>query len=85
MTVYGVLQRPAIQTNGVSGSHEFAALMISPYAHNTATPKARPGAACPNVSGSIHEDRGSATCTGRVRVPSGSTSSSRNKAELARA
>jgi hypothetical protein len=31
VTVYGVLQRPAIQTNGVSGSHEFAALTVSPY------------------------------------------------------
>jgi hypothetical protein len=46
VTVYGVLHTSAIQGNGVSGFHEFTALTISPYAPKTATPEARPQAAC---------------------------------------
>jgi len=46
VTVYGVLHASRDQTNGVSGSHEFAVLTASPYAQNTATPEARPKAVC---------------------------------------
>jgi len=46
VTVYGVLHASRDQTNGVSGSHEFAVLTASPYAQNTATPEARPKPAC---------------------------------------